>query len=289
MPAMIKNMKNILLTIAYDGTGFCGWQRQPDQRSVQGEVEHTLSVVCAKPIQINGTSRTDAGVHAYGQRANFLADFSIPADKIPTVSNGMFASAVSGKGRRAAGDVAILSAEEVPFDFHARFHAIGKKYIYKIKNSSVPDPFHRNYCYQIRKNLDLDVMKWAAIHLTGTHDFKCFQAAGGKELESTVRTIYSIRIVQSNQDNIELEIIGDGFLYNMVRIITGTLVDVGLGKKKPEEIPNIISGRDRQRAGHTAPPQGLYLSEVFYENEKLREAVELMNGKENEDENKRAL
>ena len=275
-------MKNILLTIAYDGTDFCGWQKQPDQRSVQGEVEKALSIICGGPIQINGTSRTDAGVHAFGQRASLTAEFSIPTDKIPTVANGMFAASVSekGKGRRTAGDVTILAAEEVSLDFHARFNSVGKKYIYVIKNSNKPDPFQRNYCYQIGKPLDLDRMKKAASYIEGTQDFKCFQAAGGKELESTVRTIHRIRISpkgKSMENNIQLEVIGDGFLYNMVRIIAGTLIDVGLGKKNPEELPDILAGRNRQMAGHTAPPQGLYLAEVYYEIEKLMDSVESMN------------
>ena len=266
-------MKNVLLTITYDGTDFCGWQKQPGQRSVQGEVERVLSTICAQPIQINGTSRTDAGVHAYGQRANFTAEFSIPTEKIPLVTNGIFAAAASGKSRKISGDVAILAAEEMPPDFHARFNAIGKKYIYKISNTTNPDPFERNYCYQIPKPLDLFAMEQAAVHLIGTKDFKCFQAAGGKELESTVRTIYSARIVPT-ENFVGFEIIGDGFLYNMVRIITGTLVDVGLGKKPPEELPRIIDEKDRRLAGHTAPPQGLYLTEVYYEEEKLQKAIQ---------------
>lgn len=283
-------MKNVLLTIAYDGTDFCGWQKQPGQRSVQEEVERALSIVCARPIRINGTSRTDAGVHAYGQRANFIEDFSIPIEKIPMVANGIFASAASERSRKASGDVAILAAEEVPADFHARFNASGKKYIYRINNSQKPDPFRRNYCYQIGRDLNLDAMKQAAAHLVGTRDFKCFQAAGGKELETTVRTVYSAgisapgnaksgRTTSDSETNIEFEIIGDGFLYNMVRIIAGTLVDIGLGKKNPDELPEIMDSKDRRLAGHTAPPQGLYLAEVYYENETLLKAAEIMKEK----------
>ena len=276
-------MKNVLLTITYDGSGFCGWQKQPGQRSVQEEVERALSVVCAQPIRINGTSRTDAGVHAYGQRANFLADFSIPTERIPMAANGVLVSNASEKYRNSAGDVAILAAEEVPGDFHARFNAAGKKYIYRINNSRKPDPFRRNYCWQIGRALDPDAMRQAADHLIGTKDFKCFQAAGGREQETTVRTVYGVRISapesrEYGQDapdfgkNIEFEIIGDGFLYNMVRIITGTLVDVGLGKKKPDELPLIMDGKERRLAGPTAPPQGLYLAEVYFEKEALRKS-----------------
>lgn len=270
-------MKNVLLTIAYDGTDFCGWQRQPDQKSVQEEVEKALSTVCALPVRVNGASRTDAGVHAYGQRASFTAAFSIPAEKIPLAANAVFAAAASEKSRKASGEIAIMAAEEVPANFHARFDAIGKKYIYKICNSRKPDPFQRNYCYQIGRSLDLDAMKRAAGHLAGTRDFKCFQAAGGRELESTVRTIYSAGFVPLENGMIGFEIIGDGFLYNMVRIIAGTMVEAGLGRINPGSLPEIIEGRERQRAGHTAPPQGLYLAEVFYEEDKLQEAVRQYN------------
>jgi tRNA pseudouridine38-40 synthase len=267
-------MKNILLTIAYDGTNFCGWQKQPGQRSVQQEVERVLGIVCAGPIQVNGTSRTDAGVHAYGQRASFKAEYSIPTEKIPVVANGILASGASEKTRKASGDIAILAAEEVPLDFHARFDALGKKYIYKVNFSQKPDPFQRNYCCQICRSLDLDAMNQAVPHLIGTMDFKCFQAAGGKELESTIRTIYGARLVSLGDKMLGFEIVGDGFLYNMVRIIAGTLIDVGTGKKAPDELPGIINSKDRRLAGHTAPPQGLYLSEVYYSREKLLEAIE---------------
>jgi tRNA pseudouridine38-40 synthase len=267
-------MKNVLLTIAYDGTGFCGWQKQPGQRSVQEEVERALSTVCAGPIRINGTSRTDAGVHAYGQRASFTADFRIPIERIPVAANGIFASFESEKSRKMSGEISILKAEEVSLDFHARFRAEGKKYIYKINNSQNPDPFRRNYCWQIARKLDLNTMREAAVRLIGTKDFKCFQAAGGKEQETTVRTVYSARVYSTESDNIIFEIIGDGFLYNMVRIITGTLIDVGLGKKTADDLTQIIDSGDRRLAGPTAPPQGLYLAEVYFENKALQKAAE---------------
>ena len=275
-------MKNVLLTIAYDGTDFCGWQRQPGQRSVQEEVEKALGIVCAQPIRINGTSRTDAGVHAYGQRANFTAEFGIPVEKIPIAVNGILAGAAAEKGRRTSGDAAVLAAEEVPIKFHARFDAMGKKYLYKISMSQRPDPFQRNYVYQPGRMPDLDAMKQAAVYLVGTKDFKCFQAAGGNELETTVRTVYSARFLRFDEKNIGFEIIGDGFLYNMVRIITGTLVDTGLGKLNPDSLPDIIESRDRRLAGHTAPPQGLYLTEVYFEQKKLQEAVQISKDNTND-------
>lgn len=282
-------MKNVLLTIAYDGTDFCGWQKQPDQRSVQEEVERVLGIVCAGPVRINGTSRTDAGVHAYGQRANFIADFSIPVEKIPVAANGILASSASEKSRKLSGDISVLKAEEVSIDFHARFHAAGKKYLYRISNAQKPDPFGRNYCWQIPRTLDLHAMRKAADKLVGTKDFKCFQAAGGKEQETTVRTIYGIRLSASEGQSIKFEIIGDGFLYNMVRIITGTLIDVGTGKKTPDDLTKIIDSGDRRLAGPTAPPQGLYLAEVYFESETLRKAAASLCEKEEKNEDKRVL
>ena len=277
------NMRNILLTIEYDGTNFCGWQRQPDRRSVQGEVERALSVVCGKPVQINGTSRTDAGVHAYGQRANFRGEFGIPTDRIPVAVNNILGGGMNAID--SVGDIRLISVEEVPPEFHARFEAKGKKYVYKIRNCEQTDLFRKNYCYQVRKPLDVDAMREAAEFIVGTHDFRCFQSAGGEERKTTVRTIYDLSIGMREKvvatgaadaaagellsgvpcREIDIEIIGDGFLYNMVRIIAGTLADVGVGKKHPLAVPSIIESRDRQNAGHTAPPQGLYLAEVYFQ------------------------
>ncbi|MEA4989209.1 MAG: tRNA pseudouridine(38-40) synthase TruA [Anaerovorax sp.] len=262
-------MKNVLLTISYDGTNFSGWQRQPQKRTVQGEIERVLSTLCKQSIQISGTSRTDAGVHALGQRASFQGDFGIPIDRIPIASNHLLAG--EGGLLKSIGDIQILEAKQMPDDFHARFDSLGKKYIYRIRNAKRPDLFQRNYTYQIEKALDLGAMQEAAAALVGTHDFRCFMASGGQKMESTVRTIYQLNVKkqvssQSTQEElIEIEIMGNGFLYNMVRIITGTLVEVGLGKKRVQEAKHILESRNRCLAGHTAPPQGLYLVEVYYE------------------------
>ncbi len=252
--------RNVLLTIAYDGTEFHGWQRQPGLRTVQGELERVLSTLCDMEITVNGTSRTDAGVHALGQRASFTGDFSIPCDRIVLAGNNLLAG---GANSRKAGDVKILSAEEAAPDFHARFSCRGKKYIYKMTTGADVDIFRRNYCWQIKDALDISLMNQAAEHITGTHDFKCFQAAGGEEKETTVRTVHSLEVLQSGNE-MELHIEGDGFLYNMVRIITGTLVQVGMGRMDPGYLKVIVDGRDRTLAGPTAPPQGLYLAEVFF-------------------------
>ena len=264
-------MKNILLTMEYDGTSFSGWQRQPGKRTVQGELERALSIVCKCPVQLNGTSRTDAGVHALGQKASFKGHFGIPTERIPIAANNLLAGGMNAMGK--VGDLRILSAEEMPENFHARFDAKGKKYIYKILNCQELKIFSRNQYYQIKKELNLDAMKRAASFIVGTHDFKCFQAAGGEEKRTTVRTIYGISIEEGITEDglrtIQLEVKGDGFLYNMVRIITGTLVEVGLGKLEPEALLYIMEAKDRQKAGHTAPPQGLYLAKIYYNLEEL--------------------
>lgn len=257
-------MKNVLLTIAYDGTSFSGWQRQPGQRTVQGELESVLSQLCGREIKINGTSRTDAGVHALGQRASFQAEFGIPVERIAQAANNLLSA---GRGRSGVGDVRILEAREVDPEFHARFSSHGKRYVYRIRNGAQPDLFRRNFCYQIRERLDEAAMRRAADSIVGEHDFRCFMAAGGQEMETTVRTVYDLSVTREG-DEVSLSIAGNGFLYNMVRIITGTLAEVGLGKRRPEELKRIIESQDRRNAGHTAPPQGLYLMEVFYENQR---------------------
>lgn len=257
---MIIMEKNILLTIAYDGSVFHGWQRQPAARTVQGHLEQTLSRLLKRDIILNGTSRTDAGVHAYGQRASFKADIGIPVEKMAMVFN----NALCGReaGAFAGAPVRIMKAEEMPPEFHARFDCKGKKYIYKICRGQ-QDVFLRNYRYFVKDELDVAAMNEAASYLIGTHDFKCFEASGSNPRETTVRTIFDAKVIDG--DSIELHISGDGFLYNMVRIITGTLVEVGLGKRKPDDIKTIIESKDRTKAGHTAPPYGLYLAEVYYE------------------------
>ncbi len=251
-----------MLTIEYDGSEFSGWQRQPNRRTVQGELERVLSKVCGVPIQINGTSRTDAGVHALGQRASFKLESGIPTDKVKLAANNILAG---GKNLASqVGDVRIIQVEEMPLEFHARFDSRGKKYRYVIYNGDDQNIFRRKYCYQVANELDIDAMKAAAEHIVGTHDFACFQSAGGQEKETTVRTVYSLDVFKKGQD-VVIEISGDGFLYNMVRIITGTLVEVGLGKRNPQDLVGIIQSADRTKAGHKAPAEGLYLVEVYYE------------------------
>lgn len=254
------------MTVEYDGTNFYGWQRQPCVRTVQGELERVLSLVCRCPVQINGTSRTDAGVHALGQRASFKGDMGIPTDRILIAANNILSGGMNSVGK--IGDLRIVSAEDAEDDFHARFDAKGKKYVYKILNCQEIKIFRRNHFYQVQKPLDAEAMASASQWIKGTHDFKCFQAAGGEEKKTTVRTIYDLKVKESRRGEeklIEIEIKGDGFLYNMVRIIAGTLVEVGLGKKTPDSVEGIIASGERKNAGHTAPPQGLYLEKVYYD------------------------
>lgn len=249
--------RNILLKIEYDGGAYCGWQIQPNVTTVQGEVEKALRRTTGYDIHINGTSRTDAGVHALGQMASFKTECAIPVGRIAFAVNNALPP-----------DIRIVSAKEMPDDFHARFSAVGKQYIYRMKEKV--GAFESRYYYEVPAGLDLEKMQRAAAYIKGTHDFKCFQAAGSDIKDSTVRTIFDISIDKvregiDGENEYTLVVSGDGFLYNMVRIITGTLVDAGRGRIEPDELPRIIESRDRTLAGHTAPPQGLYLAEVYYE------------------------
>lgn len=258
-------MKNILLTIEYDGSGFSGWQRQPGVRTVQGTLEQALSKVTGETVRINGTSRTDAGVHALGQRATFSGNFGIPAERIPLAVNNL----LRGRGMKPGtdADVRIVRAEEKPLSFHARFASKGKKYRYIIRNERELPVFCRNYCCHVPEPLNVERMNRASEYVCGTHDFACFQAAGGTPGESTVRTIWNLQIeeryTESGRD-VVIEVSGDGFLYNMVRILSGTLIEAGLGKRSPESLEEVIRSGDRRQAGFTAPPGGLYLVEVYY-------------------------
>ena len=256
--------KNVLIKIEYDGTGFRGWQIQPNVRTVQGEIEHVLKYIAGEDVHIHGTSRTDAGVHALGQCATFDWNSNMPVEKLPEVMNRRFGA--GGEGRSGApGDIRILSAEVMPPDFHARYSCTGKTYKYVIDKTG--DIFLRNRAFQYPGAADLDIaaMCEAASHITGTPDFKCFETAGGTPRETTVRTVSRLDI-NDEEDSIVIEITGDGFLYNMVRIITGTLVETGAGKRTADSVREAIESLDRGRAGFTAPPQGLYLKEIYFGN-----------------------
>ncbi|WZL75066.1 tRNA pseudouridine(38-40) synthase TruA [Clostridiaceae bacterium 35-E11] len=244
-------MKNVKLTIEYDGTQFSGWQKQHNARTIQEEVEKALVKLMKKEVKINGSGRTDAGVHALKQVANFCEQFTIPIEKLPVALNGLLPC-----------DISIQEAIEVEKDFHARYAAKGKKYIYKIYNAPLRSALLQHYAYFVPQTLKIEEMKKAAQHFIGQHNFKGFMASGSS-VQDTVRNIHALEI-SCQEKLILIEVKGNGFLYNMVRIMAGTLVDVGKGKFSADEIPEIILSEERKKAGHTAPPQGLYLAEVYY-------------------------
>ena len=255
---------NYKITVQYEGTRYKGWQKQPRiDNTIQGKLETLLSRLLDTDIEVFGAGRTDAGVHALGQCATFEWNSNMPVEKLPEVMNRRFGA--GGEGRSGApGDIRIISAEVMPDDFHARYSCKGKTYRYVIDKTG--DIFVRNRAFQYpgASDLDTDAMREAAAHIVGTHDFKCFETSGGTPRETTVRTVSRLDITE-DEKSIVIEITGDGFLYNMVRIITGTLVEAGAGKRTPDSVREVIESRNRANAGFTAPPQGLYLKEIYFE------------------------
>ncbi|SHJ07096.1 tRNA pseudouridine(38-40) synthase TruA [Desulfofundulus thermosubterraneus] len=248
-------MRNIKLTIAYDGTNYHGFQEQRGTGlvTIQEVLEKCLRRLAGREIRVTGAGRTDAGVHARGQVVNFdAAGWNIPAERIVLALNGMLPR-----------DIAALEAEEVGPEFHARYSALAKTYRYTIYNSRIPSPFWRLYSHFVPRPLDVQAMAGAAQWLVGTHDFASFQAAGSP-VKHTVRTLFSVDVCREGKEVIHLIFRGNGFLYNMVRIMVGTLIEVGLGKRDPDDIPAILAARNRTRAGPTAPPEGLCLERVEY-------------------------
>lgn len=252
-------MVRIKCTLAYDGSQFFGYQIQPNKRTVQGEIEKALEKLHkGVKIPIVASGRTDAGVHAKGQVIHFDSFLSIPCEKWPVVLNSLFPD-----------DISVTSAQFVSPTFHARFDVVGKEYRYFVYRSRVRDPFKRYYAYQYCYLIDIEAMKKAATYLTGLHDFTSFCSAK-TEIENRIREIKEIEIIEE-EDMLVFRFVGNGFLYNMVRIMVGTLLDVGRGQLRPDDIPIILSKKDRTFAGKTAPPQGLYLWEVYYENHSLND------------------
>lgn len=244
-------MRNIKLTIEYDGKDFNGWQKQPNKLNIQGEIERAIGEITGEKVELNASGRTDAGVHALAQVANFRTNSNIPVEKIPI--------ALNTKLKRS---IRILKAEEMEERFHSRYNCKKKTYRYIINNSENGTAIYRNLEYNFSQKLDIEKMKEAVKYFIGEHDFKGFKASGTSS-KNSVRTIYSAKVYKENEKVI-IELTGNGFLYNMVRIISGTLLDVGIGKIKPDEIEEIIKSGNRERAGKTLPPQGLYLVNVEY-------------------------
>ena len=245
-------MRNIKLTIEYDGKDFNGWQKQPDKLNIQGEIERAIEMITGEKIELIGSGRTDAGVHALGQVANFKIESNLPIEKFPVAINSKLKKSIR-----------IQKAEEVDMRFHARYNCKQKTYCYVINHGNEGSAIFRNLEYFVPMRLDVEKMKEAIIYFEGEHDFKGFKASGTSS-KSSVRTIYHTQIQEKDQ-RIHIRLTGNGFLYNMVRIIAGTLVEVGMGKINPEEIPNIIASKDRTKAGKTLPPYGLFLEKVEYE------------------------
>ena len=245
-------MRNIKITIEYDGKDFNGWQKQPNKLNIQGEIERAIENITGEKVELIASGRTDAGVHAMGQVANFKTSSNISIEKIPIAINSQVKNSIR-----------IQKAEEVDEKFHSRYNCKKKTYRYVIDNSKYGSAIYRNISYHIPMKLNVNEMKKAIKYFEGEHDFKAFKSSGTSS-KSSVRTIYSTNIVTEGT-SIGIDLTGNGFLYNMVRIIVGTLVDVGLGKIKADDIPKIIESKDRTKAGKTLPPQGLMLLSVEYD------------------------
>lgn len=245
-------MKNIRLTIEYDGKDFNGWQKQPNKLNIQGEIERAIEEITGEKVDLIASGRTDAGVHALSQMANFKTNSKLPVEKYPIALNTKLKKSIR-----------VQKAEEVEEDFHSRYHCKQKTYRYVINNSEQGSSIYRNLEYFVPNKLNVEKMQEAVKYFEGEHDFKAFKASGTSS-KSSVRTIYKAK-VEKQGDRIIIELTGNGFLYNMVRIIAGTLVEVGLEKIEPNEILEIIEKGERARAGKTLPPQGLYLVKVEYQ------------------------
>ncbi len=245
-------MRNIKLTIEYDGKDFNGWQKQPDKLNIQGSIENAIKQITGEEVELYASGRTDAGVHSWGQVANFKTESNLPIEKFPIAINTKLKKSIR-----------IIKAEEVDERFHSRLSCKRKTYRYVINNSEFASAIYRNLETHIPQKLNIEKMKEAVKYFEGEHDFKAFKASGTSS-KSSVRTIYKAEVKEMPNNRIYIELTGNGFLYNMVRIIAGTLVDVGLEKTKPEDIQNIIKQGKRDLAGKTLPPNGLYLLNVEY-------------------------
>ncbi len=242
----------VRLTISYDGTNYCGWQIQNNGITVEEVINRELTDLLKEDIAIIGASRTDSGVHAVANIAVFDTNTKIPAEKISFALN-----------QRLPDDIRIQKSEQVADDFHPRYCNSTKTYEYKILNRRFPDPLKRLYTHFVYMPLDVDKMKKAAEYIVGEHDFASFCSAGS-QVKTTVRTVYTLDVSKEN-DIISIRISGNGFLYNMVRIIVGTLMKVGLGIYTPEHVKEIIDSKDRYAAGPKAPARGLTLIGIEYE------------------------
>lgn len=244
-------MRNIKLTLEFDGTRYAGWQRQINGIAVEQRVREAIKKLTGEKPDLIGCSRTDAGVHARRYVCSFKTESSIPAERMKFALNNILAE-----------DIVVLESEEAYGEFHARFSAKGKRYTYMICNREMPAAIGRNYVYYYKRPLNTDRMEAAAPYLIGKHDFSSFKNSNSG-VHSSVRTIYDLAVSRDG-NIITISVTGDGFLYNMVRIIAGTLIEIGLGDISPDEMKTILEAKDRSMAGRTAPASGLCLEEVFY-------------------------
>jgi tRNA pseudouridine38-40 synthase len=258
-----ESAKRVKFTISYDGTDFHGFQIQPGLRTVQGVLTETLQTVLKHPVQIEGSGRTDAGVHARGQVVSCQVFRDIPAEKWPIALN-----------TRLPQDLVVRSAEYVPEDFHARFSAVAKTYRYTIDRGPYPDVFMHRYAYHHPRPFKLERLLEASRYLLGTHDFTSF-CASQTHVEDKVRTVYGIHLLEEGP-LLHVFVTGNGFLYNMVRILVGTLLQVGYGKWNPPDIQEILAAKDRTKAGNTAPAHGLTLWQVYYGQAELEAFLQSM-------------
>lgn len=244
-------MRNIRLDLCYDGTRYRGWQRLAGREdTIQGKLETALSRILGEDIEISGSGRTDAGVHALGQVANFHCESMMPTEQI-----------LEQLRQYLPEDIGVYSCKECAPRFHARLNAKGKTYLYRIHNSAVPCVFERRYVTVLPEKLDLQAMEIAASHLCGEHDFSAF-CGNPKFKKSTVRTVHAVKIRQKDHE-LHIQFTGDGFIHNQVRIMVGTLIEVGRGERSADSLP-MLFGRKRSEAGFLAPAQGLCLKEVVY-------------------------
>jgi tRNA pseudouridine38-40 synthase len=246
---MIKNFK---LVVEYDGASYHGWQRQKNMRSIQGEIETAIGTMIGQKITLIGSGRTDAGVHALAQVANFHCDTELPPTTLLRGLNGLLTE-----------DIIIKACSLMPDSFHARYDVKSKTYIYKILNQTLPIAIYRQYAWHIKKKLDLEAMRSAMSCIRGTHDFKAFEGAGSPRSDS-IRSIKKAALIKKKDRYLLFEVTANGFLRFMVRNIVGTLVEVGLEKITSEKFREILLSKDRSQAGATAPPHGLFLKSVQY-------------------------
>ena len=247
-------MRNLLFRCAFDGRNYHGYQVQKNAVTVMETLQNGIEKIIGKRDGIVGCSRTDSGVHAREYYFNMHTGSTVPPERFVRALNRVLPK-----------DIVILDCREVPETFHARYSALGKQYIYRLYDGKLRNPFYEGFAYHYKRSVDVDLLNRAAAHFCGTHDFVGFSNTG-TDVEDTVRTLSEFS-VRRNGDFVEFSVTGDGFLYNMVRVLVGTLLKVNEGKLQIDELDDLIASKNRQRAGQTAPACGLYLTRVFYPNE----------------------